>query len=144
MTRAMVRAGGIVVRAGIRTMSIVIRVTMGIMTGLAMMRGTSRAQHRGRIPVNGCVHATVRTLVRLVAVRMVGRAGMAVHMGRIMVVAMVPGSRTPVRHKAAGRNRRNGENGGAGCRVTIHRATIVITVNGEAVGVIASGSPGHG
>ncbi len=142
--RAMVRTRGVMARTGIRTMSIVIRAAMGIMAGSAVRIGTSRSQHRGRIPVNGCIHAAVRTLMRLVAVSVVGRTGMAVHMGRIMVVTMVPGSRTPVRHKATGRNRRNGENGSTGSRVAIHRATIVITVNGEAVGVIASGSPRHG
>lgn len=144
MTRAMVRAGGVMARTGIRTMSIVIRVAMGIMTGLAMMRGTSRAQHGGGIPVNGRVHATVRTLVRLVTVSVVGRAGMAVHMVRIMVMTMVPRSRPPIRHIAVGPNRRNGENGSTAGRVTIHGTAIIITVNGEAVGIIASSGPRYG
>ena len=87
------------------------------------------------------VSPATRTMTGVVPMRIAGRTGYSVNVRRVMPVATVPRRRTPIGYKAQGSQRRDAENGYTGCCVTIHGATIGVTVNRESVGVVACGCP---
>lgn len=65
----------------------------------------------------------------------------AMHMVRIMPMSMIPGGRSPVRYQAGSRNSRNGENSHTSRGITIHRLTVVVTVNREAIHIVSGICP---
>ena len=110
----------------------------GSMRGLT---GARLAHHAGGVLMNRRIH--VRPLVRPVTVAILGRLGHMVATVGIMMVTVAPWSRAPVRHIAAGIQLRHHINGASRVGVTVHRAPIGIAVDGEAIGIITGGSPGH-
>ena len=80
---------------------------------------------------------------RIVAMVILRRLGCVVAAARVVVVVDTPGSRAPIRHIAAGNQQVNGEDGRARCGITIYWAPIIVTINGDAVGIVAGRSPGH-
>ena len=89
----------------------------------------------------------IRSNMGFVSVFMLGRFGRvvaAVGIVIMMMVVVIPGSRAPVRHIAAGNQQVDGEDGRARYGITVYRAPIIVTINGEAVRIIAGSSPGHG
>lgn len=128
-------------------------ITMGaigaaIMMCITMIRFATMpygfTQHRGRVLVNGGIHATGGTLVRMMPRCIFGRGRHMVAMVRVMVVPMIPRGGSPVRHITPCRKCSNAEYGGTRGRVTIHRASIRIPVYREPVHVVAGIRPGYG
>ena len=76
------------------------------------------------VVVYGGVHTTVRAYRWVVSVGVVRRPGYTVNMVRVMPVPVVPGGRTPVRHKAQCRQSCYAENSGTGGRITVYGATV--------------------
>lgn len=101
---------------------------------------------RGRLVVRcrSVMVVVIRAAVGVVAGRAVRRHAHMVHMGRIMPGSVIPGGRTPVRHKAGCRDGGNGEDGGTGSGVAIHGAAVVVAENREAVRIVAGVGPGDG
>ena len=114
----------------------------GMMHRRLVVRG--RCGMMGVMRRRGMVMVVRGTAVGVVAGRAVRRHAHIMYMGRIMPGAVVPGGRTPVRHKAGCRNGCNGEDGGTGSGVAIHGAAVVVAENREAVGIVAGVSPGNG
>ena len=73
--------------------------------------------------------------------RAMRRHAHAMHMVRIMPMSMIPGGRSPVRYQAGSRNSRNGENSHTSRGITIHRLTVVVTVNREAIHIVSGICP---
>lgn len=71
-------------------------------------------------------------------------ASHAVHMAWVMPMTAIPRSGAPVRHKTRCRNSCYGENGSTRRCIAIHRLTIIITVNREAVHIILRITPRYG
>ena len=136
---------------GIGAVSLVI--TMGAIGATIMMCVTmvrlatvpyGFTQHRGRIFVNGGIHATGGTLVRVMPRCIFRRCRNSVTVVRVVVMPVVPRGGSPVRHITPCRKCSNAEYGGTGCRITIHRATIRIPVYREPVHVVAGIRPCYG
>ena len=109
-----------------------------------MMAG--RAVMRLRCMVRPLMRLVLGAMPGIVTMMMFGRlGGMMTTMGVmiVMVVVVIPGRRAPVRHIAAGNQQVDGEDGRARCGITIYWAPIIVTINGEAVGIVAGRSPGH-
>ena len=54
---------------------------------------------------------------------------------------MIPGRGFPVRYETESRECRYGEDGNTGFRVTVHGASVGVTEDGEAVGIVAGVGP---
>ena len=91
--------------------------------------------------VNGRMHTTGRAVMRVVVCRMVVRVVRVVNVRRVVPVTSVPGSRAPGRHDAGRRQRRKCEDSHAVGIIAIHRAAVAVTVNREAVHIIAGIGP---
>lgn len=133
------------------TVSLVI--TMGDIGAAIMMRVTvirlatvpyGFTQYRGRILVNGGIHATGGALVRVMPRCIFGWGRHTVAVVRVVMVPMVPGGGAPIRHITPCRKSGNAEYGGTGCRVSIHRATIRIPVYRETIHIVAGIRPCYG
>lgn len=96
-----------------------------------MMRGMRRA-----------MVTTAGTTAGMMTVRVVARAMRAVNVVRIVPVTAIPGGRTPGRHDTGGCQCPEREHSGAVGIITIHRASVIITVNGETGSIIAGICPG--
>ena len=128
-------------------------ITMGtvgaaIMMCITMIRFATMpygfTQHRGRIFVNGGIHATGGTLVRMMPRCIFRRCRYPVTVVRVVMMPVVPRGGSPVRHVTPRRKCSNAEYGGTRGRVTIHRATIRIPIYREPVHVVAGIRPGYG
>ena len=104
-------------------------------------RLVSRGLMHGRS--GSVVHRRSRHAPRMMPRRTMRRHAHAVHVVRIMPVAMVPGRRGPVRHQTGCRDGGNGENGRTRRGVTIHRPAVIITINREAIHIVPGICPGH-
>lgn len=67
--------------------------------------------------------------------------GYAMNAVRVVVRAMVPPRRRPMGYKAQRRERGNGENCGSGSGVTVHRTTVRVAEDREAVRIVAGVGP---
>ena len=105
------------------------------------LTGARLAHHAGGVLMNRRIH--VRTLVRPVTVAILGRLGHMVATVGIMMVTVAPGGRFPARHVATGVQQVDGEDGSTRYGITVYGTPIRVTVDGEAIGIITGGSPGH-
>ena len=142
-------SGGMVhLRAGTscRSGNGVLRTRMDVrrraMSSVVHMRLCMAVGNRLRtMVVNGRMHTTGRAVMRVVVCRMVVRMVRVVNVRRVVPVTSVPGSRAPGRHDAGRRQRRKGEDSHAVSIIAIHRAAVAVTVNREAVHIIAGIGP---
>ena len=102
------------------------------------------AQYMLRVFMNGRVQAAVRSGAGVMPRGMVRRHRAVVNVCRRMPVAVVPGGRTPVRHKAQRSEGCYCEDGSTGGGIAIDRSSVIVTIYREAVGIIAGACPGNG
>jgi hypothetical protein len=85
----------------------------------------------------------LRAVPRVVPVVILRRLGGVVAAARVVMVVGAPGSGAPIRYIATSIQQVDGEDGSTRYGITVYGTPIRVTIDGEAVGIVAGRCPRH-